>query len=166
MLYWRSGTKIMPISDMTNEHIQNAINYINRQPNISIKDTYAIEALRKEQTNRKRNKIIETTKRICPFCKGGVMIMTEHVEEPDPEACTGFGGFPKYTHSLVCQKCGASGPEKRGKIEDGQYHCTHEWVYSNLIESGTIIGKRRACTKCQTVEYRATWLETPWIEII
>lgn len=108
--YWKTEKgEIIKITEMTDLHIKNAINYslrLNRFDNANL--------LKEEQERRRIQKIKEKSRRSCPFCKGGIMEETEfRVEESEPD----IGSFlPEWYHCLTCQKCGAEGPKKKGKL--------------------------------------------------
>lgn len=119
MIVWKTMEgKLLEFSEMTDLHIENAIKYCEKREITSIQDKEnnikSLYYLKEEKERRRIKKIVDNSRRECPFCKHKTMEMTwwEEVDE-NPEVGM---GFPEYYHSLYCAYCGAKGPKKKGRI--------------------------------------------------
>lgn len=99
----KDGTTML-LSEMTDKHLENSINYCNRRRE------YATVILLTNEKNRrlyeKQKEECKKQERKCQFCKQ-IMKVKKFDFESDPEDCTGGWGYSDYR--LVC-KCGAMGP--------------------------------------------------------
>lgn len=96
----------MLISEMTDKHLENSINYCLRKGKYK-----TVEILESEKSRRvleKRNEEFESRKIPCQFC-GEIMKVKGFEIESRPEESTGGWGWNYTDYRLVCG-CGAMGP--------------------------------------------------------
>lgn len=110
--------RVLEFTEMTDSHLENAINYCMKKEGVSVRNSEAIIRslyyLREEKERRGIQKKKDDARQECPFCKNGIMELVES-EYNDPYPDVGFG-LPEYSHRLICPNCGALGPKNPGRI--------------------------------------------------
>lgn len=99
MTHWKTmDGKVIKITDMTDDHLRNAIAYSEKR------EKYVYADLLMEEVRRREKQLFMDAKRECPFCHA---TMTRIKVESDPNEGVGWGWI-KY--SFWCNACGARGP--------------------------------------------------------
>ena len=104
----KDGT-MMKISDMTDKHLENAINYLYKTKGNYYSMTVLLENERKKRQKNKKMEEWESMSCNCQFCGHRMKVGNYHIIEED------------FTHTeirLICE-CGAMGPV----IELHEYQC-------------------------------------------
>lgn len=102
---WFSGGKQYKLSEMTDKHVENSINYCNKRG-----EYRTVKILQDELDRRKKTLQEDDFKKLeckCQFCNKEMKVQSfKHKSHPDDGPGWGYS----YTeYKLVCE-CGASGP--------------------------------------------------------